>query len=110
MRNAEKGMVECLNFIFSAFRIPTSDFEEPYTLYLLHHTERLPDPMPMTCHKCFYYFVTWDPQLPHGCRIMGFKSRRAPAIEVRRTMHGKDCLLFKAKKAAKDGTNLQKLK
>ena len=27
MRNAEKEMLECLIFIFSAFRIPNSEFE-----------------------------------------------------------------------------------
>jgi hypothetical protein len=66
--------------------------------------------MTITCHKCLYYYVTWDPQLPHGCRIMGFKSRLVPAIEVRRTMQGKDCLLFKAKKAANAGSNFHKIR
>lgn len=65
--------------------------------------------MPITCHKCLYYFVTWDPPLPHGCRIMGFKSRLMPATEVRRTMQGKDCLLFKAKKIATVGSNSRKV-
>jgi len=41
---------------------------------------------------------------------MGFKSRLAPAIEVRRAMHGKDCLFFKAKKGVKAGSNFQKIK
>ena len=27
MRKAEKEMIECLMFIFSAFRIPTSEFQ-----------------------------------------------------------------------------------
>ena len=31
MRNAEKEMLECLIFIFSAFRIPNSEFERPVT-------------------------------------------------------------------------------
>jgi len=29
---------------------------------------------------------------------MKFKSRQIPMIEVRRTMHGKGCLLFEVKK------------
>jgi hypothetical protein len=33
---------------------------------------------------------------------MGFKSRRAPRIEVRQVMNGKDCLLFSAKKQRKE--------
>jgi hypothetical protein len=55
--------------------------------------------MNITCHQCIHYYVTWDPQFPHGCRIMEFKSRQMPMIEVRRTMHRKGCLLFEVKKA-----------
>ncbi|MBW2440724.1 MAG: uracil-DNA glycosylase [Deltaproteobacteria bacterium] len=53
--------------------------------------------MTVSCHKCLHYYVTWDPQFPHGCRIMGFKSKRMPAIDVRRTMDGKNCNLFKVR-------------
>jgi len=54
--------------------------------------------MPIDCHKCIHYYVTWDPGFPHGCRSMGFKSRHYPINEVRRIMNGQDCLLFCAKK------------
>ncbi len=54
--------------------------------------------MPIDCHKCIYYYVTWDPGFPHGCRGMGFKGRRYPINEVRHIMNGKDCLMFSAKK------------
>jgi hypothetical protein len=54
--------------------------------------------MRIDCHKCVYYFVTWNPNFPHGCRGMGFKSRRYPINEVRSIMKGKDCLLFTEKK------------
>jgi hypothetical protein len=54
--------------------------------------------MRIDCHKCIYYYVTWDPNFPHGCQGMGFKSRRYPIDEVRCIMNGKDCLLFSAKK------------
>jgi len=54
--------------------------------------------MPIDCHKCIYYYVTWNPNFPHGCRAMGFKSRRYPINEVRNIMNGKDCLLFAARK------------
>ena len=50
--------------------------------------------MRIDCHKCIYYYVTWNPNFPHGCRAMGFKSRRYPINEVRNIMSGKDCLLF----------------
>ena len=63
--------------------------------------------MPISCHKCLHYYVTWDPQFPHGCRIMGFKGRQMPAIQVRRTMHGKDCLFFEVKKSKNLPSNFQ---
>ena len=50
------------------------------------------------CHKCEYYFVTWDKNFPHGCRGMDFKSRQIPGIVVRKSNSGRDCLLFKVKK------------
>ena len=54
--------------------------------------------MHIDCHKCIFYFVTWNPNFPHGCQGMGFKSRRYPINEVRSIMNGKDCLLFIEKK------------
>jgi len=54
--------------------------------------------MPIDCHKCIFYYVTWDSSFPHGCRGMGFKSRRYPSNEVRRIMMGNDCLFFTKKK------------
>jgi len=62
--------------------------------------------MNITCHQCIHYYVTWDPQFPHGCRIMEFKSQQMPNIEVRRTMHGKGCLLFEVKKVKISPPNL----
>ncbi|MGD8344955.1 MAG: uracil-DNA glycosylase [Desulfobacterales bacterium] len=57
--------------------------------------------MPISCHKCIHYYVTWDQNFPHGCRGMGFKGRRYPMVAVRQIMNGKDCLLFVAKRTAK---------
>jgi hypothetical protein len=57
--------------------------------------------MPIDCHKCIYYYVTWNSAFPHGCRGMGFISRRYPNIEVHRIMNGTSCLLFTAKKEKK---------
>ncbi|MBW2410826.1 MAG: uracil-DNA glycosylase [Deltaproteobacteria bacterium] len=53
--------------------------------------------MRIDCHKCRFYFVTWNEQFPHGCRAMGFKSRRYPIDEVRSAMKGAECLLFESK-------------
>ena len=49
------------------------------------------------CHRCRYYFISWDEHFPHGCRRMGFKSRLFPGDEVRHAMDGRDCRLFEAK-------------
>jgi hypothetical protein len=49
------------------------------------------------CRRCRHYFVTWDEKFPHGCRRMGFKSRRAPNDEVRCAMNGRACRLFEQK-------------
>jgi hypothetical protein len=57
--------------------------------------------MPIDCHKCIYYYVTWNPVFPHGCHGMEFISRRYPNAEVRRHMKGQNCLLFTAKKKKK---------
>ena len=56
-----------------------------------------PVEMAVDCHRCEYYYVTWEERTPHGCRAMGFKSRRLPSLVVRETTPGMDCLKFKRK-------------
>jgi hypothetical protein len=51
----------------------------------------------LDCHRCVHYFITWDENFPHGCRCMGFKSRRFPGEEVRQAMNGQACRLFEPK-------------
>ena len=51
----------------------------------------------LDCHRCVHYFITWDENFPHGCRCMGFKSRRYPSEEVRQAMNGQNCKLFEPK-------------
>ena len=36
------------------------------------------------CWQCRHFSVSWDPKVPYACRLMGFKSRIMPAIEVLR--------------------------
>ncbi len=48
------------------------------------------------CWKCQHFSVSWDPKLPYLCRLMGFKSRNLPAIEIIRA-DGKPCQGFAAK-------------
>ncbi|NPE21327.1 uracil-DNA glycosylase [Fusibacter sp. A1] len=50
----------------------------------------------VNCKRCAYYFVTWEPQRPHGCRYFGFKSMQIPSIVVKRSS-GNECGAYKAK-------------
>lgn len=47
----------------------------------------------VVCQKCVYYFVTWEPNQPHGCKSYGFKSRQIPSIVVKNSS-GEECKLF----------------
>lgn len=35
-----------------------------------------------TCQGCIHFYITYDPAFPYGCRVMGFKGRRHPWLEV----------------------------
>lgn len=48
------------------------------------------------CFQCRHFAVSWDASFPYLCRLMGFKSRALPAIEVRR-VDGQACRGFAAK-------------
>ena len=48
------------------------------------------------CWKCQHFSVSWDPKMPYLCRLMGFKSRNLPALEIIRA-DGKPCQGFTAK-------------
>ncbi len=50
------------------------------------------------CWQCRHFAVSWDPSLPYSCRLMGFKSRIMPAIEVLRA-DGTRCRGFLPKAA-----------
>ena len=45
------------------------------------------------CFKCKYFFVTWIPHAPRGCRAFGFKTKNIPSIEVYNTS-GEICHYF----------------
>ena len=51
------------------------------------------------CWKCQHFAVSWDPKLPYLCRLIGFKSKGLPALEVMR-IDGKPCEGFAAKPTA----------
>ncbi len=48
------------------------------------------------CQKCVYYFVTWEPKSPHGCKVYGFKSKVIPSLVVKRSS-GQDCGFYSTK-------------
>lgn len=48
------------------------------------------------CQQCKNYYVTWEPDNPHGCRAYGFKSQMLPSIVVKNSS-GQECMLFEPK-------------
>ncbi|PIE61923.1 MAG: uracil-DNA glycosylase [Desulfobacterales bacterium] len=54
------------------------------------------DPKRISCYKCKFFYVTWAPSHPNGCRAMGFKSKQLPSVVVRRTS-GQPCQMFQPK-------------
>lgn len=48
------------------------------------------------CQKCKFYFVTWEPSKPHGCKAYGFKSKTIPSIIVKQSS-GVQCKLYEQK-------------
>ena len=36
----------------------------------------------INCLKCKYYYVTWDSNMPYGCKAFGFKGTQMPSITV----------------------------
>ena len=54
------------------------------------------------CHKCKYYYVTWEKQFPHGCRAMNFKSLQFPSALVK-SSSGIACMRYRPKQEGKGG-------
>ena len=52
------------------------------------------------CRNCRYFYITWDPKKPYGCRAMQFKSSVLPTIEVLEA-DGAICISFRKKRADK---------
>lgn len=48
------------------------------------------------CMKCKHFFVTWDPNMPRGCRAFGFKTRSLPSVEVL-SSSGQPCMSYERK-------------
>ena len=61
----------------------------------------MPDTVPQpakgpNCWECRYLAITWDTRMPYGCKLMGFRSRVIPSLEVLRT-DGRFCGGFSPK-------------
>ena len=50
----------------------------------------------INCFQCKYYFVTWEPEMPKGCKAYKFKSMKVPSLIVEEES-GKPCSLFALK-------------
>jgi hypothetical protein len=50
----------------------------------------------VNCMACQYYYVTWDPRFPKGCRAFQFKSTNLPSVDVFRSS-GERCMKFISK-------------
>ena len=50
------------------------------------------------CWECRYLAITWDVRMPYGCKLMGFRSKVVPSVEVLRT-DGRFCGGFSPKPA-----------
>jgi len=51
------------------------------------------------CRNCRHYFITFDKDLPYGCRRFGIKSRQTPSEVVKSAGQG-ECQGFEAKPSA----------
>ena len=54
----------------------------------------------ISCHKCKFFYVTWDNSFPYGCKAMGFKGKLIPSLMVFQAS-GQACMAYE-KKAEKD--------
>ena len=46
-----------------------------------------------SCIGCIYYYVTWDPKKPKGCKYFGFKSLQMPCVVVHKST-GQHCNMY----------------
>jgi hypothetical protein len=61
------------------------------------------------CRNCRHYFITYDPQLPYGCRRYGIKSKDAPSKAVESAGAG-ECQGFESKPTGSVGNASPKSK
>lgn len=54
------------------------------------------------CMKCIYFYTTWNPAMPYGCKAMGLQSARPPSELVRQST-GADCVAYRPKGSGEAG-------
>lgn len=57
------------------------------------------------CIKCAYYFVTYDPTRPKGCKKFNFISAKLPSVLIKEET-GEECLAFKERNKKTKGLDL----
>ena len=50
----------------------------------------------INCMQCRFYYVTWDPQFPRGCKAYDFKTRVMPSALVL-SSSDRPCLKYEPK-------------
>ncbi len=45
------------------------------------------------CMKCKYFYSTFDPQVPRGCKAYNFKSHRFPS-QIVKEQSGQECQMY----------------
>ena len=48
----------------------------------------------INCFFCGHFYITDEARLPYGCRALGFKTIRMPAVDVYYASEETDCTLF----------------
>lgn len=64
----------------------------------------------INCWQCRHFATSWDPALPYLCKLMGFKSKMLPSIQIVQ-LDGRPCQGFDAKPAttvAKPGVSVSR--
>jgi hypothetical protein len=49
------------------------------------------------CFACTYFYITYEPSHPYGCRRMSFKSKELPCVATY-TSSGMECQCYEEKK------------
>jgi hypothetical protein len=57
-----------------------------------------PKSQAVNCWQCRHFATSWDPALPYMCKLMGFKSKMLPSIQIVQ-LDGRPCQGFDAKPA-----------